>query len=158
MVLWRTTRTYREFPWRSSWLIKRSFHHHLWRLPYTEVLVCHKQQVEVSHLNLSIEWSWVPFRCWVSLFLMGFTSVTYNVYWIFKSSLRLEGLQLFDMLKNSIFDKVVWVGGSAVGGGSCTNKSRDATNHKTNFTTWWLIKMRVMNIFYCVPLFYVNHF
>ena len=62
------------FPWRSSRLIKRSFHHHLWRLPYTEVLVYHKQRVEVSHLNLSIERSWVPFRCWVSLFLTGFTS------------------------------------------------------------------------------------
>ena len=74
LVLWRTTRTYREFLWRSSRLIKRSFHHRLWRLPYTEVLVCHKQRVEVSYLNLSIERSWVPFRCWVSLFLTGFTS------------------------------------------------------------------------------------
>jgi hypothetical protein len=46
----------------------------LWRLPYTEVLVCHKQQVEVIPSNLSIERSWVPFRCWVSLFLTGFTS------------------------------------------------------------------------------------
>jgi hypothetical protein len=51
-------------------------HHRLWRLPYTEVLVCHKQRVEVFHSNLSIERSWVPFRCWVSLFLTGFTSVT----------------------------------------------------------------------------------
>ena len=74
LVLWRTTRTYRDFPWRSSRLIKRSFHHRLWRLPYTEVLVCHKQRVEVFHSNLSIERSWVPFRCWVSLFLTGFTS------------------------------------------------------------------------------------
>ena len=73
-VLWRTTRTYRDFPWRSSRLIKRSFHHCLWHLPYIEVLVCHKQRVEVSHSNLSIERSWVPFRCWVSLCLMGFTS------------------------------------------------------------------------------------
>jgi hypothetical protein len=74
LVLWRTTRTYRDFPWRSSRLMKRSFHHRLWRLPYTEVLVCHKQRVEVFHSNLSIERSWVPFRCWVSLFLTGFTS------------------------------------------------------------------------------------
>ena len=29
---------------------------------------------EVFHSNLSIERSWVPFRCWVSLFLTGFTS------------------------------------------------------------------------------------
>jgi hypothetical protein len=49
-------------------------HHRLWRLPYTEVLVCHKQRVEVIPSNLSIERSWVPFRCWVSLFLTGFTS------------------------------------------------------------------------------------
>jgi hypothetical protein len=74
LVLWKTTRTYRDFPWRSSRLIKRSFHHRLWRLPYTEVLVCHKQRVEVFHSNLFIEQSWVPFRCWVSLFLTGFTS------------------------------------------------------------------------------------
>jgi hypothetical protein len=74
LVLWRTTRTYRDFPWRSSRLIKRSFHHRLWRLPYTEVLVCHKQRVKVFHSNLSIERSWVPFRCWVSLFLTRFTS------------------------------------------------------------------------------------
>jgi len=66
---------YQDFPWCSSRLIKRSFHHRLWRLPYTEVLVCHKQRVEVFHSNLSIERSWVPFRCWVSLFLTGFTSV-----------------------------------------------------------------------------------
>jgi hypothetical protein len=46
----------------------------LWRLPYTEVLVCHKQRVEVFHSNLFIERSWVPFPCWVSLFLTGFTS------------------------------------------------------------------------------------
>jgi len=46
----------------------------LWRLPDTEVLVCHKQRVEVNHSNLSIERSWVPFRCWVLLFLTGFTS------------------------------------------------------------------------------------
>jgi hypothetical protein len=26
------------------------------------------------HSNLSLERSWVPFRCWVSLFLTGFTS------------------------------------------------------------------------------------
>jgi hypothetical protein len=50
------------------------FHHRLWRLPYTEVLVCHKQRVEVFHSNMSLERSWVPFRCWVSLFLTGFTS------------------------------------------------------------------------------------
>jgi hypothetical protein len=50
------------------------FHHRLWRLPYTEVLVCHKQRVEVFHSNLSLERSWIPFRCWVSLFLTGFTS------------------------------------------------------------------------------------
>jgi hypothetical protein len=43
-------------------------------LPYIEVLVCHKQRVEVFHSNLSIERSWVPFCCWVSLFLTGFTS------------------------------------------------------------------------------------
>jgi hypothetical protein len=61
-------------PWRSSRLIKRKFHHCLWRLPYTEVLVCHKQRIEVFHSNLSIERSWVPFHCWVSLFLTGFTS------------------------------------------------------------------------------------
>ena len=73
-VLWRTTRTYRDFLWRSSRLIKRSFHHHLWRLPYTKVFVYHKQRVEVSHSNLSIEQFWVPFRCWVSLILTGFTS------------------------------------------------------------------------------------
>ena len=35
---------------------------------------CHKQRVEVFHLNLSIERSWVPFCCWVSLFLTRFTS------------------------------------------------------------------------------------
>jgi hypothetical protein len=64
-----------DFPWRSSRLIKRKLHHRLWRLPYTEVLVCHKQQVEVIPSNLSIERSWVPFRCWVSLFLTGFTSL-----------------------------------------------------------------------------------
>jgi hypothetical protein len=29
----------RDFPWRSSRLIKRKLHHRLWRLPYTEVLV-----------------------------------------------------------------------------------------------------------------------
>ena len=75
MVLWRTTWTYPDFPWRSSRLIKRKLHHRLWRLPYTEVLVCHKQRVEVFHLNLSIERSWVPFRCWVSLFLTRFTSI-----------------------------------------------------------------------------------
>jgi hypothetical protein len=72
-------RTYRDFLWRSSRLIKRSFHHRLWRLPYTEVLVCHKQWVEVFHSNLSIERSWVPFRCWVSLFLTGFTSLSFLV-------------------------------------------------------------------------------
>jgi hypothetical protein len=59
-----------------SRLIKRKLHHRLWRLPYAEVLVCHKQRVEVIPSNLSIERSWVPFRCWVSLFLMGFTSNT----------------------------------------------------------------------------------
>uniref|UniRef100_A0A2N9IM79 RNA-directed DNA polymerase n=1 Tax=Fagus sylvatica TaxID=28930 RepID=A0A2N9IM79_FAGSY len=32
------------------------------------------KRVEVFHSNLSIERSWVPFRCWVSLFLTGFTS------------------------------------------------------------------------------------
>ena len=75
-VLWRTTQTYRDFLWRSSRLIKRSFHHRLWRLPYTKVFVCHKQRVKVSHSNLSIERFWVPFRCWVSLILTGFTSRT----------------------------------------------------------------------------------
>jgi hypothetical protein len=39
--------------WRSSRLIKRKLHHRLWRLPYTEVLVCHKQRVEVIPANLS---------------------------------------------------------------------------------------------------------
>jgi hypothetical protein len=56
-------------------LIKRKLHHRLWRLPYTEVLVCYKQRVEVIPSNLSVERSWVPFCCWVSLFLTGFTSV-----------------------------------------------------------------------------------
>ena len=88
MVLWRTTRTYREFLWRSSRLIKQSFHHHLWHLPYIEVFVCHKQRVEVSHLNLSIERSWVPFRCWVSLFLTGFTSDTTSCDYHYKSILK----------------------------------------------------------------------
>jgi hypothetical protein len=63
-----------DFPRRSSRLIKRKLHHRLWRLPYAKVLVCHKQRVEVIPSNLSIERSWVPFRCWVSLFLTGFTS------------------------------------------------------------------------------------
>ena len=61
LVLWRTTWTYRDFPWCSSRLIKRKLHHRLWRLPYTEVLVCHKQRVEVFHSNLSIERLGFPF-------------------------------------------------------------------------------------------------
>jgi hypothetical protein len=46
---------------------------------YRGVLVCHKQRVEVFYSNLSIERSWVPFRCWVSLFLTGFTSRLSNL-------------------------------------------------------------------------------
>ena len=107
LVLWRTTWTYRDFPWRSSRLIKRKLHHCLWRLPYTEVLVCHKQRVEVFHSNLSIERSWVPFRCWVSLFLMGFTSfgikarflvqvyLSFNIFHSFVSSLAVHIIDLF---------------------------------------------------------------
>jgi hypothetical protein len=107
LVLWRTTRTYRDFPWRKSRLIKRSFHHRLWRLPYTEVLVCHKQRVKVFHSNLSIERSWVPFRCWVSLFLTGFTSfgikaqflvqvcLSFNIFHSCVSSLAVHIICLF---------------------------------------------------------------
>ena len=101
LVLWRTAWTYRDFPWRSSRLIKRKLHHSLWRLPYTEVLVCHKQWVEVFHSNLSIERSWVPFRCWVSLFLTRFTSfgirarflvqvsLSFNIFHSFVSSFHI---------------------------------------------------------------------
>ena len=115
LVLWRTTRTYRDFPWRSSRLIKRSFHHRLWRLPYTEVLVCHKQRVEVFHSNLSIERSWVPFRCWVSLFLTGFTSfgirarflvqvcLSFNIFHSFVSSLAVHITYLFLVISKSYF-------------------------------------------------------
>jgi len=60
------------------------FHHRLWRLPYTEVLVCHKQRVEVFHSNLSLERSWIPFRCWVSLFLTGFTSFGIRARFLFQ--------------------------------------------------------------------------
>jgi hypothetical protein len=56
------------------------FHHRLWRLPYTEVLVYHKQRVEVFHSNLSLERSWVPFRCWVSLVLTRFTSIWVHAF------------------------------------------------------------------------------
>jgi hypothetical protein len=83
------------------------FHHRLWRLPYTEVLVCHKQRVEVIPSNLSIERSWVPFRCWVSLFLAGFTSfgikarflvqvcLSFNIFHSFVSSLAAHSIYLF---------------------------------------------------------------
>jgi hypothetical protein len=83
------------------------FHHRLWRLPYTEVLVCHKQQVEVFHSNLSIERSWVPFRCWVSLFLTEFTSfgirawflvqvcLSFNIFHSFVSALAVHIIYLF---------------------------------------------------------------
>ena len=107
LVLWRTTWTYRDFPWRSSRLIKWKLHHRLWRLPYTEVLVCHKQRVKVFHSNLSIERSWVPFRCWVSLFLTRFTSfgirarflvqvcLSFNIFHSFVSSLAVHIIYLF---------------------------------------------------------------
>ena len=79
----------------------------LWRFPYTEVLVCHKQRVEVFHSNLSIERSWVPFRCWVSLFLTRFTSFgikarflvqvcqSFNIFHSFVSSLAVHIIYLF---------------------------------------------------------------
>ena len=101
LVLWRTTWTYRDFPWCSSQLIKRKLHHRLWHLPYTEVLVYHKQRVEVFCSNLSIERSWLPFRWWVSLFLTRFTSfgirarflvqvsLSFNIFHSFVSSFHI---------------------------------------------------------------------
>ena len=107
MVLSRTTWTYQDFPWRSSRLIKRKLHYRLWCLPYTKVLVCHKQRVEVFHSNLSIERSWVPFCCWVSLFLTWFISfgiwarflvqvfLSFNIFHSFVSSLAVHIIYLF---------------------------------------------------------------
>jgi hypothetical protein len=58
-------------------------------------------------LNLSIERSWVPFRCWVLLFLMGFTSfgfrarflvqvcLSFNIFHSFVSSLAAHIIYLF---------------------------------------------------------------
>jgi hypothetical protein len=121
-------RTYRDFLWRSSRLINRSFHYRLWCLPYTEVLVCHKKQVEVFHSNLSIERSWVLFRCWVSLFLTGFTSSR-----VFSSAMFFK--KILWSFQGSLFRFPVSHSDDVV---SRPNAHQSATSVRT---TWYSVRM-----------------